>query len=195
MKTPWVAAATFCLGVAAGYGLFRTGAPVPTITRHPEPVSMRPLDTLRVVIPAVGRYQRNVGTSLRDVGLTANALTQRAKGTSLHEAAFCYELRSGETFQSNDSSRASPDLPAIVASWLDDTLVVDLPRQQFVYEGENYTAWVSGVAPALDSIAVRTPKLSQPRRWSVAVQAGMGITPAGPQPYIGLGLSFSLTRR
>ena len=179
MRTPWVAAGAFCLGVAAGYGLFHAdgaGTDDATVTvRRPAAASSRTVDTIRIKLPPDGAVN----------GVGRGNISSNVQGAKL-KTATSVDIR---------ATSPPPDIGGIVASWLDDTLVVDLPRRQLVYEDESYTAWVSGVVPALDSIAVRIPKLSQPRRWSVAVQAGVGITPAGPQPYIGLGLSFSLTRR
>ena len=179
MKTPWVPAATFCLGLAAGYGLFHAdgaGEDETTVTvRNPAPVLSRTVDTIRIKLAPDGAVN----------GDGRGNIFSNAQAAKLNTAT-SVDIR---------APSPPPDIGGIVASWLDDTLVVDLPRSQLVYEGEDYTAWVSGVVPALDSIAVRIPQVSRPRRWSVAVQAGVGITPAGPQPYIGLGLSFSLTRR
>lgn len=179
MKTPWVAAAAFCLGLAAGYGLFHAGGAEEGETtvsvRSPAAAASRTVDTIRIKMPPDG---------------AANA---DGRGRVFSNAQAAKPTKAGSVDIRAPSP--PPDIAGIVASWLDDTLVVDLPRRQLVYEGDSYTAWVSGVAPALDSIAVRVPQVARPRRWSVAVQAGVGITPAGPQPYIGLGLSFSLTRR
>lgn len=76
-----------------------------------------------------------------------------------------------------------------------DSVFVELPRQQAEYSGDGYRAWVSGYRPRLDSlrlereVAVTTRRRS---RWSVGVHAGMGMTPRGLQPYIGVGVSYRL---
>lgn len=76
-----------------------------------------------------------------------------------------------------------------------DSVAVELPREQAEYIGDGYRAWVSGYRPRLDSlvmerrVSVATPRL---RRWSVGIQAGVGMTPRGVQPYVGLGVSFRL---
>lgn len=80
---------------------------------------------------------------------------------------------------------------------------------QRVYEGEDYKAWVSGVDPELDSIAVYrlsaaavqtdaygpTPSEQLPvkdvKRWHLGVFAGCAVTPRGVQPAIGVGISYS----
>ena len=90
---------------------------------------------------------------------------------------------------------------AVVAETADpadtDSAVVSVPIEQHEYHGEGYRAWVSGYAPALDSIAIeRSITVVQPtdrqRRWSVGLQAGVGLTPHGVEPYIGVGVSFRL---
>lgn len=79
-----------------------------------------------------------------------------------------------------------------------------LPVTQRIYTSPDYTAWVSGYQPALDSIRIRrslsvlshvtsSPKSSP--RLSFGLSAGYGITPAGPQPYIGIGLNYTIFRR
>ena len=85
---------------------------------------------------------------------------------------------------------------------IDDTAkMVMLPITQQVYRDTTYTAWVSGYRPQLDSIEVyprtlivrqRAPPAAKPRRWSMGVQAGYGLTPKGLQPYVGVGVSIRL---
>ena len=85
---------------------------------------------------------------------------------------------------------------------IDDTAkMVMLPITQKIYRDSSYTAWVSGYAVALDSIEVyprtlivrqRAPPAAKPRRWSMGVQAGYGLTPKGLQPYVGVGVSIRL---
>lgn len=90
------------------------------------------------------------------------------------------------------------DVPATLPSVADsDTVAVLVPIESRVYEGPDYRAYVSGFRPSLDSIAlyrhlsvVTTSVAPPPKRWSVGLQAGYGITPRGFQPYIGLGVEF-----
>lgn len=80
---------------------------------------------------------------------------------------------------------------------------------QRVYEGEDYKAWVSGIDPMLDSIAVyrlsavsaateahgaapdMLPGNRGDRRWHLGVFAGCAVTPRGVEPAIGVGISYS----
>lgn len=74
-----------------------------------------------------------------------------------------------------------------------DTVQVRLPIISKHYEGENYEAWISGYEPNLDSISIYNRTiLPKQKRWSIGVQGGLGITPKGVQPYIGVGISFRL---
>ena len=78
-----------------------------------------------------------------------------------------------------------------------DTVPVLVPIVQKVYADSTYTAWVSGYRARLDSIAVyrQTQTITvrqKPRRWSIGLQAGYGLTPQGPQPYVGVGVTYRL---
>lgn len=76
-----------------------------------------------------------------------------------------------------------------------DSLEAALPITRKTYSDSSYTAWVSGFEPQLDSIRVypRTIVRQQPaKRWSVGVQGGVGLTPKGFQPYIGVGVAYKI---
>lgn len=77
---------------------------------------------------------------------------------------------------------------------------------QRIYEGEDYKAWVSGIDPELDSIAVyrlsaateayaaapdMLPGNRRDKRWHLGVFAGCAVTPRGLEPAIGVGISYS----
>ena len=79
-----------------------------------------------------------------------------------------------------------------------DSVEVSLPVTTVTYTGPGYYARISGVEPRLDSIAVeRTTttiiKQQRPRRWSIGVTAGIGVTPSGRiGPTVAVGLSWRL---
>lgn len=87
-----------------------------------------------------------------------------------------------------------------------DSVDVAIPITQRVYEDSLYTAYVSGYNSKLDSIIVYprretmtiTNKYTppKPKRWSVGIQVGYGVTLKGntPQmvPYFGIGVSYSI---
>lgn len=76
-----------------------------------------------------------------------------------------------------------------------DTIAIQAEQKE--YHGEGWRVWASGVGVQLDSIKVRTDTVHitntikrKPRRLSVGLQAGYGLTPKGLQPYIGVGLNY-----
>ena len=81
-----------------------------------------------------------------------------------------------------------------------DSVTVELPITERVYEGEDYRAVVEGYNPILKEFAVypktqivtTTETITKRKRWgvSIGVQGGYGLTPAGTQPYVGVGLTF-----
>lgn len=80
-------------------------------------------------------------------------------------------------------------LPLVTA----DTAAVVLPVEQAEYAGDGFRAWVSGYRPSLDSISfARHTTTLRPAasRFSFGIQAGIGLTPAGIQPYLGIGLQY-----
>ena len=76
-----------------------------------------------------------------------------------------------------------------------DTIRIRFPIESKHYTAESYDAWVSGYEPSLDSIKVYSrevvtkPKIS---RWSIGLQGGVGLTPRGVQPYVGVGIGYKL---
>ena len=82
-----------------------------------------------------------------------------------------------------------------------DSVEVEIPITQKKYSDTTYTAWVSGYRPSLDSIhvyprhevvTVTNTVRGKPKRWGVGVHAGYGVTPHGLQPYIGVGVNYSI---
>ena len=83
-----------------------------------------------------------------------------------------------------------------------DSVAVEIPITQKVYEDSAYTAWVSGYQPSLDSLRIyrQTQTITivereKPKRWSVGVTAGYGLTMQGSprlEPFVGIGLTYNL---
>lgn len=81
-----------------------------------------------------------------------------------------------------------------------DSVTVELPITERVYEGEDYRAVVEGYNPILKEVTVypktqvvtATETITKRKRWgvSIGVQGGYGLTPAGTQPYVGVGVAF-----
>lgn len=81
-----------------------------------------------------------------------------------------------------------------------DSAIVELPIIQRHYADSTYEAWVSGpVDPRLDSVRVFAPttiitkqEWKPPKRWHIGITAGYGYGSKGFQPYIGVGITYSL---
>ncbi|MBP3511159.1 MAG: hypothetical protein J6K19_03860 [Prevotella sp.] len=81
-----------------------------------------------------------------------------------------------------------------------DSAVVELEIVQRHYKDSTYEAWVSGpVDPRLDSVTVfaRSTVITKqvwkpPKRWHVGVTAGYGYGPRGFQPFVGVGVTYSI---
>lgn len=91
-------------------------------------------------------------------------------------------------------ARDSVVLRRITVTKTDTVLTVT----QVHYADTAYEAWVSGIEPRLDSLRLLrpvtaiTPLPSPTRRWHVGVTAGVGLTPRGAEPYVGIGLTYSI---
>ena len=81
-----------------------------------------------------------------------------------------------------------------------DSAIVELPMLQRHYADSSYEAWVSApVDPRLDSIRVFAPttiitkrEWKPPKRWHIGITAGYGYGAKGFQPYIGVGITYSI---
>ena len=80
-----------------------------------------------------------------------------------------------------------------------DSMSVELPIVQSVYESTDYKAYVSGVRARLDSIfvyptheVVTIKEKQPPKKWHIGVTTGYGIGTKGAQPYVGIGLTYSI---
>lgn len=79
-----------------------------------------------------------------------------------------------------------------------ETVEVRLPIVQKVYKDTNYTAWVSGYEPKLDSITTAnkiitkttTVLKNKDKRFSVGVQTGFNVI--NKKPYFGVGITYNI---
>lgn len=79
-----------------------------------------------------------------------------------------------------------------------DTVEVRLPIVQKVYKDTNYTAWVSGYEPKLDSITIankivtrtNTVSKNKNKRFSLGVQTGFNVI--NKKPYFGVGITYNI---
>lgn len=145
-------------------------------TRHEEQVTM---DTIRVVVRDTVRVIQPVA---RD-SVVVRYVTERLRVESGERRVESGELR-GESGERRDS------------------VVVEIPITQKVYEGEDWRAWVSGYRPMLDSLQVFRQRQTvtiverEPmKRWSIGVVAGYGAVLRGNvsfEPFVGIGVSYKL---
>lgn len=81
-----------------------------------------------------------------------------------------------------------------------DSVAAEIPIERKVYQTDDYRAEIEGFRPSLVSMEVyrqtqtitNTITIPDRRRWSVGLQAGYGLTPKGLQPYLGIGLQYSI---
>lgn len=82
-----------------------------------------------------------------------------------------------------------------------DSVNVILPIEQKTYTSDQYTAWVSGYEPRLDSIALYKKEVvvekeiyldKKRRRWGCVVGAGVGTNNTGVSPYVGITVGYIL---
>lgn len=83
----------------------------------------------------------------------------------------------------------------------DDSAKVVIPIEQKQYKTADYTAYVSGYRPKLDSLlfypktTIITKEITKkPSRWGISVIGGYGVGVNGASPFVGVGLSYSFIR-
>lgn len=83
--------------------------------------------------------------------------------------------------------------------FVSDSVKVQIPISQKVYEDTLYRAYISGYEPKLDSITIKQKTTyithtirDKESRFRIGLQAGYGLTPKGMMPYVGVGLSYKL---
>lgn len=95
------------------------------------------------------------------------------------------------------SSAKSEDAATACPMGLPDSIT--LPITQRVYRDSDYTAYVSGYRPNLDSISVRlrtvtvrqTVTRRQPLKFGVTAGAGYGVLSRKPDIFVGIGLTWN----
>ncbi len=149
---------------------------VDTLTdRHPVAEATVPVDTQVFLLP------------VRHQGSDAGGLSHCTGQT---DTTFQTEARVSPTYGTGAGGEPRPCL---------DSVAVEIPITQKHYRDSTYEAWVSGFAQNMDSIRVypRTETITirdykPPNRWHLGLTAGYAYTPRGFQPYIGIGISYSL---
>lgn len=82
---------------------------------------------------------------------------------------------------------------------LRDSVMVEIPITQKIYQDSVYTAYVSGYDATLDSLYIRHKIIKETitirekaHRWGVGIQGGVGTDLRGITPYFGIGISYRL---
>ena len=157
-------------------------------------------DTVRVEIPApkeekpLGSVTAKLPVSVPKVSENERKLQETVQILRDSLANFGKSVPSTDVKEDNcpNKTGAAEDTP--------DSVSVQIPITQRVYETDRYRAVVSGYQPSLDNLLIYQPSQvvrikDKPKRWGIGVQVGYGITVKGsPQfaPYIGVGVSYNL---
>lgn len=106
--------------------------------------------------------------------------------------------KSGNVAAKDSSSFRQADT-AFVADVIqgDDSVELQLPVVQNVYEGKDYKAYVSGVEARLDSMFVYPRReivtiKKPPKRWHIGPAVGYGYTGHGVGPFVGVSVTYSI---
>ena len=83
-----------------------------------------------------------------------------------------------------------------------DTAAVIIPITSRTYSTPEFTAYVSGYQPSLDSITIHAPRTIitnnppavKSKPWGIGIAAGIGAGRGGITPFIGITLQYSLIR-
>lgn len=149
-------------------------------------------DTIPYIGPApvhsqqVGSKKVTIPTSYIDRGILSPQCSESAR-----------RLENLPDIRADTTELTSADIEATAP----DSLTLQLPITQNVYEGEDYTAYVSGYHARLDSIFVYTKcdvitkTIKEPpnrKHWHIGITGGYALTPKGMQPYIGVGITYSI---
>lgn len=122
-------------------------------------------------------------------------IAQTQLGTSVYYLPLYYKPRP-DSANVDTCGMSAGGMPRLCV----DSTAVEVPIVQKHYRDSTYEAWVSGpIAPNLDSIFVyprqRTITMREyqpPNKWHLGLTAGYAATPKGFQPYIGIGITYSI---
>lgn len=184
----------FMLLVLPGIALILAGALVVWLNKPNEEVQAvetteTKIDTVTIKAPSP-HSEITTGTYRYTVPAECLQWTGKAVSQNRQVKASVITVQDGDT-------QAQADIDQFASR---DSAIVQLPMIQRHYVDTAYEAWVSGaVNPRLDSIRVfaRTTTITRrewkpPKRWHVGVTAGYGYGQKGFQPYVGVGITYSL---
>ncbi|MBD5244539.1 MAG: hypothetical protein HDS57_03640 [Barnesiella sp.] len=148
----------------------------------PEPVATTQLTPKVARLPVVTSGANKIAQDYNNLSARVTSDAKRAAGAA-----------------SEGVINAPPALPAWVYT---DSADVAVPVERKVYTGDSWRAVVSGAFVSLDTmevynrrevVTIRQPP-DKPKRWSLGVGVGYGMTPHGMQPFVGVTLSYALLR-
>lgn len=161
--------------------------------------TLKVYDTVRVEIP-VPKEEKPLGSVAVKLPVSApKTLKSEPKSPNTHEiekdsvANFSKSVPGIDDKEDNFPNKTTENTSEDIAP---DSVVVEVPITQKRYEGEGYTAYVSGYKQSLDSLNFnRTTNIvyKEPSRWSIGLQVGVGVTRDMKfSPYVGIGVSYRL---
>ena len=161
--------------------------------------TLKVYDTVRVEVP-VPKEEKPLGRVAVKLPVSApKTLKSEPKSPKTHEiekdsvANFSKSVPGTDDKEDNFPNKTTENTSEDIAP---DSVVVEVPITQKRYEGEGYTAYVSGYKQSLDSLNFnRTTNIvyKEPSRWSIGLQVGVGVTRDMKfSPYVGIGVSYRL---
>lgn len=161
--------------------------------------TLKVYDTVRVEIP-VPKEEKPLGSVAVKLPVSApKTLKSEPKSPKTNEiekdrvANFSKSVPGTDDKEDNFPNKTTENTSEDIAP---DSVVVEVPITQKRYEGEGYTAYVSGYKQSLDSLNFnRTTNIvyKEPSRWSIGLQVGVGVTRDMKfSPYVGIGVSYRL---
>lgn len=191
-----------CLNV---YQCHRGRAVLPTNGAYIDTLTV--YDTVRVEIPApqeekpLGSVTAKLPVSVTKVSENERKLQETVQMLRDSLANFGKSVPPAADDKEDNFPNESEQKSTLISELkTQDSVTVQIPITQRVYETDRYRAVVSGYQPSLDDLLIYQPSQvvrikDKPKRWGIGVQVGYGMTVKGtPQfaPYIGVGVSYNL---
>lgn len=161
-------------------------------------------DTVRVEVPSPSE-ERKIGSVSAKLPISAPKLSENERKLQETVQMLRDSLASfgkGVPISADDKEDNSPNKSEPLSELAKlDSVSVQIPIMQRVYETSQYRAVVSGYQPSLDDLLIYQPSQvvrirDKPKRWGVGIQVGYGFSPTSgnirASPYIGIGVSYNL---
>lgn len=87
-------------------------------------------------------------------------------------------------------------VPVLDTIRIRDTIYLKMDRERLEYRDSLVYISVSGIMPSIDRVEHYVPRVEmivakRPSRWGIGLQAGVGVSPQGVAPYVGIGLNYN----